>query len=197
MRCSEDIFFDSLDSATLSAIANFLTEIETGSVARALEILKPLIEEDNPAALFYASGVSAESIETLEQFETRHIRQLKKSAELGYAPALHKLAICYDNGDPVPRDTGKAAQLFRQAAEKGHPHAQWIYGVDLLRGQNGIEKNEVLGLTYIEKAADAKFEGALETMFEFYKNGTHGFPADASKAKSYMNKIKDEDALGY
>ncbi|QJP07786.1 tetratricopeptide repeat protein [Pseudomonas multiresinivorans] len=195
-RRSEDIFLSKMDSVAASVIKEAIKKVDQGDCDRARELLNPLIIKKDAAAIFYAAtfGVPGES---LEHFEKRRIEQLQQSAKYGYAPAMHELAIHYDSGDLVPRNLEKAAQLFRQAAEKGHPHAQWIYGLDLIHGRNGIEKDEKLGIEYVKKSAESKFEGALESMAEFYKKGIHGFPLDADKARHFQGKTNDKDIIGY
>ncbi|MEW5251206.1 tetratricopeptide repeat protein [Microbulbifer discodermiae] len=196
-RRSSDIFLDALDSDVFSIIKHALAEADEGNFENALDLLDSLVVTENPAALFYASSLSAASRESIEDFEERSIKQLKKSADSGYAPAIHELGVHYDNGQLVQRDTEKAAQLFRQAAEKGHPHAQWIHGLDLLHGSNGIEQDEQLGIDFVKKSALSKFEGALESLCDFYETGKYGFPVDTGKAQSFKDQINDQDVLGY
>ncbi|MDP2226881.1 MAG: hypothetical protein Q8J78_05345 [Moraxellaceae bacterium] len=196
LRRSEDIFLEALDADMRSLIGRVLDEIDESNCDKAWELLSPLVEKKDPVAIYYASSFGL-SAETLDEFERRRMEQLQQSAEHGYAPAIHELAIHYDSGELVPRDSNKAAKLFMQAAEKGHPHAQWIHGLDLLYGQNGMEKDEARGLKYIEKAAASKFEGALETMAEFYEVGKYGYPADSEKSNKLTQQIGDDDALAY
>jgi TPR repeat protein len=195
-RNSSDVFLDKQDASISSIVKQALDEIDINNCDKAFELLKPLIDKKDAVALFYASGFGVPG-ESLEEFESRGIKQLQKSAEYGYAPAIHELAVHYDAGEPVERDVEKAAQLFKKAAEKDHPHSQWIHGLDLLYGRNGIAKDEKLGVDYINKSALAKFEGALESMFEFYEAGKYGFPVDLDKAQHFKNQINDKDVLGY
>lgn len=197
LRRSADIFLDALDLSVSSIIKEALAELDKGFLEKALGLLKPLIDKQNPAALFYASSFSLASEESIKEFEDRRIKQLKLSASYGYPPAIHELAVHYDSGELVSRNKEQAAQLFKQAAEKGHPHAQWIYGLDLLYGSNGIEKDENLGIAYIKRSAHSKFEGALESISKFYEAGEYGFPVDTNKAQSFRNQINDKDVLGY
>lgn len=135
--------------------------------------------------------------ESLENYDKRRIKQLQCSVNLGYVPAMHELAIHYDNGELVSRDTEKAAQLFKLAAENGHPHSQWIYGLDLLYGTNGIEKNQNLGIDYIKQSAYLKFEGALETMIELYEEGKYDFPIDSYKVDFFKKQLNEQDIISY
>lgn len=80
--------------------------------------------------------------------------------DLGYAPAIYELGICYEIGDLVPQDPSKAAALHRRAAELGNARAKLGYGLNLFYGSNGTEKNPELGLAFIRQAADENVEGA-------------------------------------
>lgn len=196
LRKSEDLFVARLDQAIGVIIERVITAIAESDIDKAWELLKPLIENHNKAAFFYAAFLSRPE-ETQAAFEKRHMEQLQESAKLGFVPAIHELAVRYDAGDPVARDIKKAALLFKQAAQNNHPHSQWIHGEDLLYGRNGIEKDEKLGIEYIKKSADAKFEGALETVAGFYEQGIFGFPKDPEKANAIKQQITDNDIIGY
>jgi len=196
LRRSEDLFLEKIYFAVASKIKEAIEKVEQGSHDEAWQALAPLVAKEDKAAIYYMSTFSVPG-ESLEHFEKRRIEQLKRSAEYGYAPAIHELAIHYDSGELVPRDIEKAAKLFRQAAEKGHPHAQWIHGLDLIYGRNGIEKNEKLGVEYLERSAKAKFIGALESVSGFYENGMHGYPVDKKKARFFREKADGDDVIGY
>lgn len=195
-RNSSDAFLDRQDDSISKIVRKALDEIDKSNCDKAWALLKPLVDKKDAIALYYVSSFS-HSGESLEEFETRGIKQLQQAAKLGYAPAIHELAVHYDSGELVQRDIEKAAQLFKNAAEKAHPHSQWVHGLDLLYGRNGVVKNEKLGIDYIKKSALAKFEGALESMSEFYEAGKNGFPVDVDKAQYFKNQINDEDMLGY
>lgn len=76
-----------------------------------------------------------------------------KSAELGFLPALYNLGSLYYNGWDVPQDKVKAAQYFRQAAEKNNPSAQCILGLLYEYGE-GVEKNIETSFFWYKKSAD-------------------------------------------
>jgi len=196
LRRSENLFVARLDPDIAGIIEQVITAIDKSNFDKARELLKPLVENHNAAALFYAASFGRPE-ETQAAFEKRHIEQLHESAKLGYVPAIHELAIRYDSGDMVALDAKKAAQLFKQAAQKDHPHSQWIHGEDLLYGRNGIEKDEKLGIEYIKKAAAAKFEGALEAVAGFYEQGIFGFQKDTEKANTIKQQITNGNVIGY
>lgn len=192
----EDIFLDSIEKTERDLIWEARQSIDEMNYQKARLLLDPLVSQGNPVALYFTASFSYQG-EPLDEYEKRHIRQLEASAEMGFAPAMHALAICYDAGDMVNRDTTKAALLFKKAAEAKHPHAQWIYGNDLLFGRNGIEYDEILGLKLISESAEAKFEGAIVSIAEMYENGSYGFLRDAAKALEWRAKLNDPGMIGY
>src|SRR3989442_845365 len=59
--------------------------------------------------------------------ETEDLKALfwikKAAAENGSADAMNDLAICYENGDGVKKNLGKAFYWFQKAAENGNTDA--------------------------------------------------------------------------
>ncbi len=195
LRCS-DIFLQKNYSEEFIVIRRSLEEKEKGNFEEAVRLLQPLADKNHEVALFYYSAISLIS-ESNDEFEKRRIKQLSMSASQGYAPSIHELAICYDAGELVAKDNEKAAKLFELAAKKGHPHSQWIHGLDLIQGSNGVTINKRLGLDFIKKSAALKFEGALESIVDIYTHGKYGEKIDVKKAKRYQYLLLGNDILHY
>jgi TPR repeat protein len=53
-----------------------------------------------------------------------NIAQLQREAQEGDPDAQYNLAYIYENGLGVPKDESKALELYKQAANQGHPAAQ-------------------------------------------------------------------------
>lgn len=123
-------------------------------------MLKPLIDRGDPAALFLYAHFSISALESDREFDVRRIGILKRLNDVGYAPGIYELGICYEIGDLVKQDPILASALYKKAAESGYPKAKLSHGLDLYYGSNGIEKNEALGLAFIKQAADENVEGA-------------------------------------
>lgn len=193
-RKSEDIYLDALDQSTKTVIRAFMQAIDNMDSGTAFKLLDPLVKAGERAALYYAANSSREN-ETRDQFERRHIEQLRASAEMGYPPAIYRLGVYFDVGDMVSRDPEKAALHFKAAAEANHPHAQWIYGTDLLFGRNGIKHDEALGIKFIRDAAAAKFEGAVISIAQMYESGSHGFARDEAQSVEWRKKLNDPDVI--
>jgi TPR repeat protein len=61
-------------------------------------------------------------------------------AARGEAEALCRLAVCYYEGDGVPKSYERAKELAQQAADKGHAIAQGCLG-DLHREGKGVPQS--------------------------------------------------------
>lgn len=84
----------------------------------------------------------------------------EKSAEQDYAPAMHKLGLCFFSGlFGLSEDKAKAIDYFSRAAEAGycqsmmHLYAIYAAGTD-------VERDETKSNDYLRRAADAGFSPA-------------------------------------
>ena len=81
-------------------------------------------------------------------------------AEAGYAKAMTWMSYLENNGlgggDPNPV---AAAEWDRRAAETGDTVGSYNYGLNLIRG-HGVPKDEALGQSYVDKAAEDGLEVA-------------------------------------
>lgn len=162
----------------------------------AWEIIDPLIESGNAEAIFFGSSFSRGG-ESAEDFEQRHLEMLSESAKKGYPPALYAMGMYLDTGEHGKHDKTAAALLFKQAADAGHAHSKWIYGIDLLYGLGCFQKDEKRGVQLICEAAEAGFQGALETLAKFHEKGQFGFAFDLVAAQSLRERAVADDVIGY
>ena len=139
-------------------------EMNSGSCAKAYELIEPLLAEGNPAALFLYSHFSLPETELEEEFEKRSIEMLKTAAEAGFAPAIYSLAVCYELGDRIAMNKVLAAELFKQASEAGYSKAKVSHGLNIYYGSYGVPKDAVLGLELIREAASEGCDEALEVL---------------------------------
>jgi TPR repeat protein len=66
-----------------------------------------------------------------------------------------------------------------------------------LLGGSGIPKDEELGITFIRKAAENKFEWALEFIADAYEEGKFGFPKNPQLAAYWREKLQDDDVISW
>ncbi|PFH12117.1 hypothetical protein BCF11_4592 [Collimonas sp. PA-H2] len=134
-------------------------EIDSGSCKAAEKILRPLVAEKWPEALFLYASFSIAGTETEEGFERRHLALVTEAAQLGHPPALYLLGVYYDVGDCVVKDQSVASAWFKKAAEAGYARAMLSHGLDLFHGSNRIVKNREAGLDFIRQACE---EGVVD-----------------------------------
>ena len=77
--------------------------------------------------------------------EKKAVDYLKKAVDAGDDEAMVKLAYCIEKGVTSPPDSKKAFELYRKAAEKGFPYAQYKYGNYIAAGyENGKGLEEAI-----------------------------------------------------
>lgn len=77
---------------------------------------------------------------------------MRIAADAGLTTAIYLLAALTEQGFGVPRDPIAAAQLYRQAAERGLREAQVRWGRALIEGRH-VEPNSIEGESWLRKAA--------------------------------------------
>ncbi len=92
---------------------------------------------------------------------TARVARLEVCAEQGHALALLVLADQYLHGEGLPRDTARAADYYRRAAEAGIPRAQLQYGIMLLDGE-GVTQDSSEALEWIFRARQQGYGPAGE-----------------------------------
>ncbi|MCW5631884.1 MAG: sel1 repeat family protein [Rubrivivax sp.] len=95
------------------------------------------------------------------------------------------------NGDREAE--ARAVRLFRVAAERGHPVAQYIMGDVCLRGAHGQPRDEPQGVLWLQRSAAQKNPDALYALGELYEAGKAGLPASDVKAFEFYRAAADLD----
>ena len=85
----------------------------------------------------------------------------EEAAGAGYALSLSNLGVLYINGEGVQRSPEIAANLFKQAAEKGDPNGMYFYAGCLQEGL-GVPKDIKLATDWLKKSARAGNPRAIE-----------------------------------
>jgi TPR repeat protein len=162
----------------------------------ARKLLKPLVEKNIAEAQYLAASFAlAHEFKSDAAEKKWRYDLLYKAAESGYPPAQFALGQAWHYGD-LGHDPEKSAYWFSLSAEQGYVHGQWAHGCNLLGG-SGLPKDEALGITFIRKAAENKFEGALQFIADAYEEGKFGFQKDPQLATFWREKLKDDDVNGY
>ena len=85
----------------------------------------------------------------------------EECAKQGWTGTMTWMSYMEQNGYGAPENPERAAAWDKRAAELGDPIGMFNHGLDLLRGY-GVEQNETLGRSYIDRAASAGVKSAQE-----------------------------------
>lgn len=105
------------------------------------------------------------------------LEALIRKAESGDAKAQHGLALQYETGTGVRKNTRRAVYWYRKAAEQHHPGAMNNLAFYYQKGKGGVRKNISKALQLWIDSARAGDASALMNLAEAWRDGT-GFPAD-------------------
>jgi hypothetical protein len=161
---------------------------------KAIGFLELAAGKNHPLALYNIAQVHIER----EDFVTG-AQYLEKAAALENTRAQFDLGSLYASGLGVQQDHAKAAYWMGQAAKAGLVDAELEYGVTLINGrrvkQNGMEidvvkKNEVIGLKYLEAAAEKGNAVAQNRVARAYRFGV-GVDYDEVKSAKWHLIARD------
>jgi TPR repeat protein len=173
-------------------------EQQYGSLIRqAFQLLQPLVGAGVPEAL-YLHACNTLWLEGLDgkAFDQRHVALIWEAAHAGHMRAQFMLGQMYEPDNGLPADAVASAYWFEKSALQGYPYAQWVHGLNLLNG-SGVERNEARALDFIRRAAEGRFEGAIEFVADAYAAGTHGYPKDESRAEIWRRRLDEPGVMSY
>jgi TPR repeat protein len=113
-----------------------------------------------------------------------------QSADQGNANAQFNLGKRYENGEGVPKDLSKAAELYQKAADQGYAPAQQGLGYLYKFGQ-GVPQDLGKARELFQKAADQEYAAAQNSLGYLYQYG-EGVPTDPGKARELYQKAADQ-----
>ena len=120
-----------------------------------LAVLRRHADNDVPEAIFHLGNAYRNGdLYGFVKSGKKAAKLYKRGVELGDDEAMLALGGLYDDGNGVKKDPKKANQLYRMAADRGHPHAQHLSAIvcdDLTRSEQ---------LRYVKLAADQGLTGA-------------------------------------
>ncbi|QCE34646.1 sel1 repeat family protein [Acetobacteraceae bacterium] len=99
--------------------------------------------------------------QAMDKAESAEIKALQEEANGGDASAQLELGTLYQNGQGVPQDNAKAAELWTKAANQGLAAAQFNLGL-LYQNGDGVPKDTAKAAEWYQKAAD---QGDAEAQF--------------------------------
>jgi hypothetical protein len=104
------------------------------------------------SAQLYEKGMNALSGTGVSRSDLNAIDYIRRSAELGYAPAEVALGYFYENGTILASEPQQAAAWYRKAAQQDDVLGEWLLGRLIFTGQIGVRDfNEAA--SWLQKAA--------------------------------------------
>jgi localization factor PodJL len=129
------------------------------------------------AADFYSDGVRK-----IEARDNSGVESLRKSANLGYAPAQFYLAKLYEGGEAgLKKDLGEARVWTQRAADAGDRKAMHNLALYFVEGAGG-PKNTTTAAQWFRRAADL---GLVDSQYNLGRLYEEGFGVSQNPAEAY------------
>lgn len=151
--------------------------------AKAVELVRRSIEAGNVGAksmmsyyyLWY-SGLACDS--------AMSYRMAREAADAGSADGLARLAFCYQDGIGVPRNYTKALAMLNEAVAKGSNSAIAEMAIGHLYGDDSIDYDPQLALSYIKRMEEHCGSSKFSLMAAYYA----GYKQDYKTAWKWLEK---------
>ena len=157
-----------------------------GFTPQAAVALAPSLTQPAPvgggAAAQDLPGLYAEAVRRIEAHDNSAVGDLRKDANLGYAPAQFYLAKLYEAGEAgLPKDIAAAREWTQRAADNGERKAMHNLGLYYFEGTGGV-KNLALAAQWFRKAANL---GLVDSQYNLARLYEGGFGVTRSPADAY------------
>lgn len=138
-------------------------------------------------------GLYADAVRRIEARDNSGVADLRRGANLGYAPAQFYLAKLYEAGDAgLPKDVGAARLWTQRAADSGERKAMHNLGLYYFEGTGG-QKNLTVAAGWFRKAADLGLVDSQYNLARLYEGG-FGVPQSLPDAyKWYLIAARSGD----
>lgn len=123
------------------------------NVPRALDLFKKAADAGYPQAqatigALYLKGLPG----LLERSPEKGVALLSEAVRAKSLTARFNLGMAYYNGDGVVQNSEKAAQWLQVAEKQNFAEAQYVLGMLFVEGDDSLQKNLNLGVSYLRKA---------------------------------------------
>ncbi len=172
--------------------------LSEGKDALGFDFLKLAVERNHPDSLavmatLHLPGAEPALQNLIKPDAEESIRLFRKSALLGYTPALIPLAGEY-NKQPEKYSKERVFELYRRAADMGDARGGVAYAYCLASGR-GCQQDTERGVRILNQLVDAGVSFANMALAELYFNGT-GVPADMGRAISALTSAASDGLPG-
>ena len=164
------------------------------AVALAPHLTQPAPAPSNANGVVDQAGLYADAIRRIEAHDTSGVADLRKGANLGYAPAQFYLAKLYEAGDAgLPKDVAAARLWTQRAADSGERKAMHNLGLYYFEGTGGT-KNLALAAQWFRKAADLGLVDSQYNLARLYEGGFGVGQSPSEAYKWYLIAARSGDA---
>lgn len=156
-----------------------------GDVVGAMQAFRSAAEQGHAQAqvrlayILDAAGADAEAVSWLS-----------RAAEQGDAEGQFMLARMMSEGEGTERQTDKALELYRAAAENGYTQALVVLAEAQERGLLGLERDPEAALALWRRAADVGEQEALHRLQRAHQQGELGLDPDPAMAAQWRERIE-------
>ncbi len=116
--------------------------------------------QDQSSVAVLLSALFSKEGEQEDEFEARHVSDLKRAATMGNPLAQYALGVYYDNGDMVEGSRETAENYYRMSAEAKMPLACHVYGIMLYYGSGLTKADKERGFEMVRYASEQGVEDA-------------------------------------
>jgi localization factor PodJL len=122
------------------------------------------------------------AIGRLQAGDISGVEDLKKAANLGFAPAQFYLAKLYETGGSgIKKDLSEARRWTERAAQAGDPRAMHNLALYAFNGEGGA-KDQAEASRWFKKAAEDGVVDSQYNLARLYENGGFGVPQNKAEA---------------
>ncbi|KAK6083824.1 hypothetical protein SCUP234_03683 [Seiridium cupressi] len=176
--------------------------------AKAVQYLRTAASRGHPGAMTRL-GKACLSGDLGENRYREGVKWLKRATEASdamYNAAPYQLGVLYETGygDDIFKDESYAAELFTQAAELGHPEANFRMGDAYEHGKLNCPKDPALSVHFYTGAAERGHAAAMMGLCAWYMVGAEPIlEKDEEEAYEWARRsadlgfVKAEYAVGY
>ena len=183
------------DAVAMFCMGEIDFQVLPTNVPRALNLFQKSADAGYPQAqatigALYLKGLPG----LLERNPEKGVDLLSRAVRAKSLTARFNLGMAYYNGDGVPQDSSKAAQWLQVAEKQNFVEAQYVLGMLLAEGEEGLPKNLSQGVRLLNKADKQGHKLArayLEKMN--LKPGTISNKVVQTTTSSFSNLTSSED----
>jgi len=141
------------DAVAMYCMGEIDFQVLPTNVPRALDLFQKSADAGYPQAqatigALYLKGLPG----LLDRNPEKGVDLLSRAVRAKSLTARFNLGMAYYNGDGVPQDPSKAAQWLQVAEKQNFVEAQYVLGMLLAEGEEGLPKNLSQGVRLLNKA---------------------------------------------